>query len=97
MLYGIIDGLTADFDVTCANSMYGVVNGGFRALEYKKIYIPTNTIKFQMSLNTLTDSTNTVYAFCDFTHFYAQLAMLGETDDWEQYIQIGSRIGGSFI
>jgi len=32
MAYGVIDGLTADFDMTCAESMYAVVNGGARAL-----------------------------------------------------------------
>jgi hypothetical protein len=97
MLYGIIDGLTASFDDTCANAMYGVVNGGFRALDYKNILDPRNTNKFQMSLNTLTDSTNSVYAFCDFSHFYAQIAMLSDFENYEQYIQIFSRVGGSSI
>lgn len=83
MLYGIIDGLTADFDMNCSSSMYGVVNGGFRAVEYKNVANPTNTIKFQMSINTFTESINSVYAFCDFTHLYAQVGMLLDTEDWE--------------
>ena len=66
--------------------MYGVVNGGFRAKDYKNVVDPRNSVKFQMALNQLTESTNSVYAFCDFTHFYSQLAMLADTENWEQYI-----------
>lgn len=51
MLYGIIDGLTADFDANCASSMYGVVNGGFRAIDYKNVVDPRNSVKFQMAIN----------------------------------------------
>jgi len=97
MLYGIIDGLTGPFDPTCASSLYGVVNGGFRAVEYYKIYNPRSTIKFQLAITNFTESTNSVYAFCDFTHLYSQFAMLADTEDWEQYIQIGSRVSGSFL
>lgn len=97
MIYGAIDGLTADFDTNCAASLYGVVNGGFRAKDYKNIVDPRNTVKFQMAVNTFTESTNSVYAFCDFTHLYTQLAMLADFENWEQYIQIGSRVGGSMI
>jgi hypothetical protein len=86
MLYGIIDGLTADFDTNCAASMYGVVNGGFRANEYKNVADPRNTVKFQMATNQFTESTNSVYAYCDFSHLYAQLAMLADYENYEQYI-----------
>ena len=86
LIYGVIDGLTADFDTNCADSMYGVVNGGFRAKDYKNVVDPRNSVKFQMAMNQLTESTNSVYAFCDFTHFYSQLAMIADTENWEQYI-----------
>lgn len=97
MLYGIIDGMTGSFDPTCASSLYGLVNGSFRMGQYYRIYEPTSTIKFQLALANFTESTNSMYAFCDFTHFYAQLAMLADTEDWEQYIQIGSRVSGSLL
>ena len=75
MLYGIIDGMTASFDENCSSSLYGVVNGGFRANQYKIIADPRNTIKFQMSINNFTESMNSVYTFCDFTSFYNNIAM----------------------
>jgi hypothetical protein len=46
LLYGLIDGLSADFDVACPFALYGVVNGGFRINEYKKVVDPRNSIKF---------------------------------------------------
>lgn len=97
MLYGIIDGLTADFDANCASSLFGVVNGGFRAKEYKNIADPRNTVKFQMAITQFTESTNSVYAYCDFTHLYNQVAMLTDYTAYDQYIQLLSRIGGSMI
>ena len=51
LIYGVIDGLTADFDTNCADSMYGVVNGGFRAKDYKNVIDPRNSVKFQMAMN----------------------------------------------
>jgi hypothetical protein len=97
MLYGLIDGLTADFDTNCSSSLYGVVNGGFRAIEYKNVYNPQKTIKFQMAINNFTESTNSVYTFCDFSAFFTNIAMYTDTENVEQYIQIASRISGSMV
>jgi hypothetical protein len=46
MLIGLVKGMTAAFDTDCQTSLVGVIDGGFSALKYKKIYNPTNTIKF---------------------------------------------------
>ena len=97
MLYGLIDGLTADYDANCSSSLYGVVNGGFRAIEYKAVYNPQKTIKFQMAINNFTESTNSVYTFCDFSAFFNNIAMYTDTENYEQYIQIASRISGSMV
>ena len=97
MLYGLIDGMTSDIDLNCSSSLYGVVNGGFRAIEYKNVYNPQNTIKFQMATNNFTESTNSVYTFCDFSAFFNNLAMYTDTENYEQYIQIASRISGSMV
>jgi hypothetical protein len=70
LTYGLIDGMAGQFDVNCANSLYGVVNGGFRANEFKMIANPKNTIKFQLAVKQFTESTNSVYAYCDFTQLY---------------------------
>lgn len=96
-IYGLIDGLAADFDETCAMSMYGVVDGGFRAKEYWNIVIPTNTMKFQMAIDQLVDSTNSVYAFCDFSLFYSQLSTLTNFGEWQNYITLASRVMGSYM
>jgi hypothetical protein len=97
MLYGVIDGMTSSFDQNCSSSLYGVVDGGFRANEFKAIYNPTNSVKFQMSVNKFTESTNSVYTFCDFAAFFSNFAMYTDYENPEQYIQIASRISGSLI
>lgn len=46
MLIGLVNGMTAAFDKDCQSALVGVIDGGFSALKYKVIVIPTNTIKF---------------------------------------------------
>lgn len=89
--------MTGSFDQNCSSSLYGLVNGGFRAVQYKNVYNPTSTVKFQLATTNFVDSLNSTYAFCDFSHLYAQFAMLADAENWEQYIQISSRVSGSFV
>lgn len=86
ILYGLIDGMAAGFDRNCQDAMYGVVNGAGRAIEYSKVYNPTQTVKFQLGLTQFTESLNSVYTFCDFSAFFNNFQMYAEYQDWEQYI-----------
>ena len=61
------------------------------------LYDPTKTMKFAMSSNNLLESTNVIYAYCDFTHLYNEIAKLTNWRKWEQYVIIGGRIGGTFM
>lgn len=69
--YGVIDGLGSHLtNEACTGSMAGVIDSAFRMLDNIAIYNPTNTMKFAISSNNLTDATNTVVAWCDFSSYY---------------------------
>jgi len=97
LMYGFVDGMAGGFDKNCQDAMYGVINGAARSFEYSSVYKPNQTVKFQLGLTTFTESLNSVYTFCDFTAFFNNFEMYADYANWEQYIQIGSRIGGSLI
>ena len=97
MIYGVIDGSTTSFNTDCQDALSTGVGSAFGIFKYKNIADPRNTVKMNLSINNFTTGTNNVYAFCDFTHLYAQFTMLTDTTNYAQYIQIASRSGGSLI
>lgn len=50
-----------------------------------------------MSSNNAVEATNTVFAYCDFTHMYNEIAKLTVYTNWEQYVIVGGRVGGGMI
>lgn len=46
----------------CKGGLIEVVDQAFNLLDYSAIYIPSNTMKFVISVNKLNDASNTVYA-----------------------------------
>ena len=95
--YGVIQGFAGTFDGTCVESLNGTVRGGFDIMSYWHVWDPRNTIKFQMAINQVTLSVNSVYAFCDFRHLFNQFVYLADYEDWENYITLATRSLGSLI
>jgi hypothetical protein len=62
-LKGLLNGMTFSNDGgACKSGLIEMVDQGFNLLDYREIYIPSNTMKFVISINKLNDATNTVYA-----------------------------------
>ena len=62
-LKGLLRGMTfANDNGACKNGLLGVVEQAFNLMEYREIYNPSNTMKFIISMNKLSDAGNTVYA-----------------------------------
>lgn len=97
ILYGLIEGTTAFYSETCRGGLMNTINGVFRMVDHIELWLPHNTIKFGMSANNAIEATNTVFAFCDFTHMYNEVAKLTVYTNWEQYIIVAGRIGGTMI
>jgi hypothetical protein len=97
--YGVIDGLSTFLTSTsCTGGMANVVNAAFRMLDHIAIYDPRNTMKFTLASNNLTDATNIVSAYCDFSGLWRQISdIFGNYRQWENYIRLGARVGGVFI
>jgi len=97
MIYGLIDGTTADYNTSCRDALKTTVNGSFRVWQYKMVQLPQNTAKFQLSMTQFTSGTSNVYAYCDFTAMYTAFAELLVFSDYEQYITLSSRYMGAKI
>lgn len=97
--YGIIDGLSSFLtNTSCTGGMANIVNSAFRMVDHIAIYDPRNTMKFTIASNNLTDATNIVTAYCDFTSLYRKMgALFGDYRHWENYIALAGRVGGVFI
>ena len=97
ILFGLIDGIVAYFSAFCNAGMFQLVDAAFRLIDYYEIWIPSNLMKFNMSLNNLVEAGNVVFAYCDVSHFETEIAHLAEYTNWEQYPVLAGRIGGVMI
>ena|ERR1700761_4540093 len=62
-LKGLLDGMTFSNDGgACKGGLIDIVDEAFNLLTYREIFIPSNTMKFVISVNKLSDAGNTVYA-----------------------------------
>lgn len=62
-LKGALSGMTFVNDGgACKNGLLEIVDQAFNLLNYREIYIPSNTMKFGISINKLSEAGNTVYA-----------------------------------
>jgi hypothetical protein len=61
-LYGILEGLSFGDNPTCKGGLVSGVYYAFTALENKEIYNPSKIIKFQIAVQKVVESSNTIYA-----------------------------------
>ena len=83
VIFGIIEGLVAYFSYQCHNGLFGFVDAAFRMIDHIKIWIPSNTMKFNMSMNNLLESGNVVFAYCDVSHFQYEIMQYVQYQNWE--------------
>ena len=94
---GIIDGIVAYFSRSCHSGLITFVFSLFRMFDYFAIWIPSNTMKFNISMNNFIESSNVVFAYCDVSHFQHEIEEYTEYENWEQYVSLSGRIGGVMI
>jgi hypothetical protein len=47
--------------VNCKAGLVNTIYYAFEVLQYRQIYVPSNTIKFAVATSKLTEATNTIY------------------------------------
>ena len=70
---GIIDGIVAYFSRSCHSGLITFVFSLFRMFDYFAIWIPSNTMKFNISMNNFIESSNVVFAYRDVSHFQHEI------------------------
>ena len=97
IITGIIDGIVAYFSTDCYVGLIGLVSSAFRIVDHYEIWIPSNTMKFNMSLTNLTEAGNVVFAYCDVSHFQHEIMVYADYENWENYVNLAGRIGGVMV
>jgi len=97
ILIGITDGIVAYFSFDCHAGLVNFIYSLFRMVDHYKIWLPWNVMKFTMSMSTMIESANAVFAYCDVDHFQTEIEHLANYDNWEQYVTLSGRIGGVMI
>ena len=96
-LYGFLDGWSFEEQDTCSNGMYSAIAAAIDCLQYREIYIPSNTFKLPVAFNELEEALNTIYAYCDFTHVLDVVASLIDFSSATQWVQLAGRMAGAAI
>ena len=86
ILMGIVDGIVAYFSFNCHAGLISFISSVFRMVDHYEIWLPQNTMKFTMSMNSFLEASNVVFAYCDVTHFQHEIEKLTEYQNWEQYV-----------
>ena len=97
MFLGVIDGIVSNFNEDCRSGLSESVKSLFSVIKN----LPTDPrkfAKFNIASNSVTESTNMVYAFCDTGPLATNLTALTDYDgNPEQYIVLASRFMGLWI
>lgn len=95
-LYGVIDGMSGTFtNEVCLGGITNVVASGSTMLNSAGAI--TDAMKFSIASNNMSESTNTVVAYCDFSQYGRQLSKFANFAEWQNYVRFAGRIGGVFI
>mmetsp|Transcript_25734 Transcript_25734/g.25006 ORF Transcript_25734/g.25006 Transcript_25734/m.25006 type:complete len:128 (+) Transcript_25734:310-693(+) len=82
---------------TCATGLNSIIFYAYEAYTYREFYIPSNTMGFAIATEKLTESYNSIYAFCDFDHLWNIISQLISFTDWTALGQLGCRIIGELF
>jgi len=96
-LYGFLDGWSFDEINVCSTGLYSAIGSFFDCLEYREIWIPSNTIALPIAINEFEEAMNTIFAYCDFTHVYDVIASLIDFQSGTEWMKLLARLSGAAI
>lgn len=73
VIYGLVQGIVAYFSFNCEAGLYNLIEAAFDMINHYAVWIPSNTMKFNMAFNSLFEAGNVVYTYCDISHFQNQI------------------------
>lgn len=95
--YGFLDGWSFDEINVCSTGLYSAIGSFFDCLEYREIWIPSNTIALPLAINEFEEAMNTIFAYCDFTHVNDVIASLIDFQSGTEWMKLAARLGGAAI
>ena len=96
-LYGVIDGVTAPYGVSCRDAMKQTVDGAFKMWDHKNVLDPNHTAKLQLAINYYLTGNSNMYVYCDFNNLYLEISRFADFGNTKQYVKFYSRVLGALI
>ena len=91
--YGFINGTnTIKSNAICTSAIVSVIDYAFGLVNVRWFWVPEYLMKFQNGYNSLVDSANTAYAYCNFAQTYSSIATLWDPESTEAIGRLISRV-----
>eukprot|EP00349_Pseudokeronopsis_sp_Brazil_P007534 CAMPEP_0202968518 /NCGR_PEP_ID=MMETSP1396-20130829/13863_1 /ASSEMBLY_ACC=CAM_ASM_000872 /TAXON_ID= /ORGANISM="Pseudokeronopsis sp., Strain Brazil" /LENGTH=104 /DNA_ID=CAMNT_0049694937 /DNA_START=223 /DNA_END=533 /DNA_ORIENTATION=- len=89
LAFGFFAGMSFSGDDTCATGLNAVVFYAYEVYNFREFYMPSNSMGFALASQKLTESYNSIYAFCDFDHLWKIVTQLISFTDFTALGQLG--------
>ena len=95
-MYGFINGTsTVGSNIICTGSALNIVDSAFELFNYRFVWLPEYTIKYQQAQQRLSDYTNTSYAYCNLDQVWSAILELFDSSSASALGRMFSRIASS--
>ena len=81
----------------CVNAAYGLIDQGFRLIDYRFVWLPEYTMKYNLALQKVTDFYNTAFAYCNFNQLIDNLVSIYNPESGSAQGRMFTRILASMI
>jgi len=97
-LFGFLNGTaTIGANNICSSAMLNWVDSVFDIINYRFVWLPEYTMKYQEASNSMTDYQNTAYAYCNFNQVFTKMTELFSYESGSAIGRMYSRVMTSFI
>ena len=94
--YGFLNGTsTVGSSIICTSAMVNLIDASFDLINYRFVWLPEYTIKYNQAQSRVSDYSNTSYAYCNFAQLVAAIQELFDSGSTTALGRMFSRIGSA--
>ena len=98
LAYGFVNGTSViSSSNICADAIIASIDQTFKLIDYRFVFLPDYTIKFNNAKKSLDDFSNTAYVYCNFNQFIAAITGLADPASTSDQGRMVSRVAASML
>ena len=98
LAYGFVNGTSViSSSNICADAIIASIDQTFKLIDYRFVFLPDYTIKFNNAKKSLDDFSNTAYVYCNFNQFVAAITGLADPASTSDQGRMVSRVAASML